>query len=187
MKNPSSFINICCFIDNTVEQWNLTQNKSMWFYLFIFCLPIWNLFWDITQTSRGTATFRVNCACGRQVYRRSQADSPKQKAYSSLSYSLLLQKIIQLVDIKWRLQRCCLAKILCQELILPTFDGWNNNNTRKSLKFLSCIFQWDCLRVSNGGISNLNIMFCMVTFHKGGWNCVPLSESITLGLTPSTK
>ena len=75
-----------------------------------------------------------------------------------LDYSCLFQTIIQLVYIKWRLPGCCLANILREKLILPTFGILSDNKSCKTLKFLSYIFNWIALRVTSGGISNPNIM-----------------------------
>ena len=46
--------------------------------VFLRWLHIWNPFCHINETYRGTLTFRLASACGRQVYRRGQADNPKK-------------------------------------------------------------------------------------------------------------
>lgn len=59
------------------------------FNVFLCWLQIWNPFSDITKTFRGTGTFRVDSAWGWQVCGSSQADNPKQKAYSTVSVTTL--------------------------------------------------------------------------------------------------
>ena len=102
-------------------------------------------------------------------------------------FPFLLQTVFQVVYTKWLLQRCWLASFLCEELILPIFDDWVTINPKIFWNSSHASFTSIRQRVSDGRISKHNVRFCMVPFHNGDWNCVPLSENITLGFPTSKK